>query len=71
MAALEMQSIPSILVHEISVTFTNQNGMQISPNLRNGPSRIGAMMMAGNGVFPKSLYGLRTVQEIVDWATEN
>jgi hypothetical protein len=71
MAALEMQRIPSMLVHEIAVTFTNQKGNQISPNLRNGPSRIGAMMMAGNGVFPKSLYGLRTVQEIVDWATAN
>jgi|GEM_PF-3892803 len=70
MAALEMQRIPSMLVHEIFVTFTNQKGNQISPNLRNGPSRIGAMMMAGNGNLPKALYGLKTVQEIVDWATE-
>lgn len=71
MEALEMENIPSMLLHDVNVTFTNSRGAQISPNLRTGPSRIGAMLMTTHSTLPKSLYGIKTVQEIVSWAKGN
>jgi hypothetical protein len=71
MEALEMENIPSMITHDANVTFTNSSGAQISLNLRTGPSRMGAMLMIANSGLPKSLYGVKTVQEIVSWAKGN
>lgn len=71
MEALATENIPSMLTHDANVTFTNSSGTQISLNLRTGPSAMGAMLMTPNSGLPKSLYGVKTVQEIVIWAKGN